>query len=303
MDYQEEQTNEIEALKSIFFEEYIDLGDNAFAIEIRPDDDCYSHITFDESRVVRRTCILYVKLRYTEQYPDSAPSIDLVLERPAGVASEEDGGANGHHDKQDREEDEEEDNDEDGDDDDVDYSNHYLALDDADMQELKTYVDTLVQENMGTAMVFTIVQALKERLAEDVRRKQQVHTEAEEARIRKEEEEELKRFQGTRVTAERFLEWKVMFDREMAELEQRRLDAEAHATRATKLGRATKLTGRQLFESDKSMVNSDAGFIADDDESVDLSLFEQEVGAIDISDDEDDEHDTVANMLLQGDAE
>lgn len=62
--------------------------------------------------------------------------------------------------------------------------------------------------------------------------------EAEEERIRKEEELENAKFHGTKVTVERFMEWKAKFEREMAEKENEERQARLKELK-------NKLTGKQ----------------------------------------------------------
>lgn len=98
-------------------------------------------------------------------------------------------------------------------------------------------------------MIFTLVSTLKdaaELLIEE--RKNAVEAERE-VEIRKAEEEENRKFQGTAVTRENFLEWRKRFRKEMEEAEIRRRE-EAEAEDKKKRGKVEekKLTGRQLWE-------------------------------------------------------
>ncbi|CAF1419580.1 unnamed protein product [Adineta steineri] len=82
------------------------------------------------------------------------------------------------------------------------------------------------------------------------------------------EEIEQKRFLGTCVSVETFITWKVKFDAEQAELKQKVKVDETEAK---------KLTGRQLFEKDRSLYDSDIKFISGEGGEaveVDESLFE-----------------------------
>ncbi|GBO04065.1 hypothetical protein AVEN_141442-1 [Araneus ventricosus] len=87
------------------------------------------------------------------------------------------------------------------------------------------------------------------------------------------------RFEGVRVTVESFMTWKVKFDQEMAELKKIQAKEEV----ASK-----KLTGRELFEKDKTLVDSDLKFLQDEGEvKVDESLF-QELDDLELQEDEED---------------
>lgn len=74
------------------------------------------------------------------------------------------------------------------------------------------------EENVGLAMVFTIVSAVQERLSQLVEEAEEARVREEERKRHEEEEAERQRFEGTRVQVETFLAWKAAFDAEMAEL-------------------------------------------------------------------------------------
>lgn len=101
---------------------------------------------------------------------------------------------------------------------------------------------------------------------------------------RKAEEAEQAKFTGTKVTVESFMDWKRKFDAEMM-----KKDAVLRAQKEKEL--KGKLTGRQLFEQDKSLALSDAKYMEDDDVSVDPSQFDKDerAGALD-KEDEDGEN-------------
>lgn len=126
-----------------------------------------------------------------------------------------------------------------------------------DIQEDRArLLDTLqpvIEENMGMAMVFTLVSALKESaellMAERVNA---IHAEKEVEAARAEEEENRK-FQGQAVTPEAFLAWQAMFKKEMEEQEQRKREEIEAEDRKNKKPSAIardekKLTGKQLWE-------------------------------------------------------
>jgi len=123
-----------------------------------------------------------------------------------------------------------------------------------DIQEDRTYLlqalQPTIKENIGMAMVFTLVSTLKE-LAETLMVDRAAAAQAERDReVAKAEEEENRKFQGTLVTREKFREWRDMFRKEMEEEEQRK-NEEKEAEEKKKKPSAkeeTKLTGRQLWE-------------------------------------------------------
>ena len=98
-------------------------------------------------------------------------------------------------------------------------------------------------------MIFTLVSTLKdaaELLIEE--RKNALETERE-VENQKAEEEENRKFQGTQVTRENFLEWRKRFRKEMEDAERRkREEAEADDKKKRVKVEEKKLTGRQLWE-------------------------------------------------------
>jgi hypothetical protein len=102
---------------------------------------------------------------------------------------------------------------------------------------------------MGMAMVFTLVSALKEN-AEDLMTERANAAQAEMDKVAaKAEEEENKKFQGTPVNRETFLEWHAKFQKEIEEEELRQKEekeAEDKKKRSNKDDK--KLTGRELWE-------------------------------------------------------
>ncbi|KAI1180510.1 RWD-domain-containing protein [Nemania sp. FL0916] len=154
------------------------------------------------------TLILHV--RYPEAYPDEAPILDLS---PLPNAPP--------------------------------HPRFSVAADKA--QLLKGLEDT-IQENLGIAMVFTLVTTLTE-LAEQIitDRKEAADREREEALLAAEREEN-KKFHGTLVTPETFLKWRDDFMREMEENRQREEEERLAELKKAKVKEPTRLTGKQLWE-------------------------------------------------------
>ena len=88
---------------------------------------------------------------------------------------------------------------------------------------------------------------------------------------------------GTKVTLDNFMEWKRKYHEEIGKAEKERLALEKNKL---------KLTGRQLFERDASLANSDLQFIGKDEDvvAVDESLF-QDLDDLDLDDEDDSEFD------------
>lgn len=102
-------------------------------------------------------------------------------------------------------------------------------------------------------VIFTLASHLSEQLSIQSENRITREREYVERKIREEEEAEQKRFEGTRVSVESFIKWKVKFDAEQAEL-----------SKVVKVDETEpkKLTGRQLFEKDRSLYDSDIKFIS-----------------------------------------
>ncbi|KAJ2812376.1 rwd domain-containing protein [Coemansia furcata] len=237
--YAEEQTNEVEILQSIYPTELEILHPKVpqkFTISIDVED-------YDEIR----PCNLQLTVEYTETYPDSLPLFEISL-TPSTLPEPSDTEA---------------------------------ELNDKDLCDLTDKLRELGEECLGMAMVFSMSTGLKEAAVQRLVEKTAELVRAKEARIQKEIEADQAKFIGTPVTRANFLEWKAKFDLETKD-HLRRLASEAGDDRARKAAGGSKkdedrrLTGRQLFEQDKSLAQSDSTFIADGDVAVDASLFVQE---------------------------
>jgi hypothetical protein len=136
------------------------------------------------------------------------------------------------------------------------------SLDEEDSNELLERVVEEATQNVGMVMVFMIVSAalewLNARKDDSSRRKKDIA----DRKVREAEEIEQKRFEGTRVTVETFLKWRTAFDKEMSELETKDKQKEIDSK---------KLTGKELFEKDDRLNDSDLKFLEDGDVAVDLA--------------------------------
>ncbi|KAJ2359338.1 rwd domain-containing protein [Coemansia erecta] len=204
-----------------------------------------------------RPCTLQLTVTYTAKYPDELPdfTIDVL--------------------------------DNDGDDDAV-LGETDAILDTSDIGDLSTQTRAMCEESLGMAMVFSMASNLREIAAQRLVEKTTHLKQLREQRIQKEIEIEQAKFVGTPVTRANFDEWKLAFDREMAELARSQAAVASGEDGRTAARRGVKPddrpTGRQLFEQDKELAKSDSKYIADGDVSVDASLFSREQQ--DLSDDE-----------------
>ncbi|KAJ1667459.1 rwd domain-containing protein [Coemansia sp. RSA 1813] len=258
--YKEEQQNEIDILQSIYPTEFEEIATDPYKYSIK--------ITIEDEDEIR-PCVVSLVVEYTPTYPDELPEFALVLEEE----------------------------DEDGEDF-KPLAETDATLSEVDIEDMKAKAREMAEESIGMAMVFGMATTLKEICADRLREKTEELKRIREQRIKKEIEAEQAKFVGTLVTRANFLEWKKKFEREMDELKQRQADQTAisdsrGASRRALAGGApgskkeVKLSGRELFEHDRALAQSDSKFIADGDVSVDASLFSKEE---DISDDDDDDN-------------
>lgn len=148
---------------------------------------------------------------------------------------------------------------------------------DDDEEELMKHIIQQGEENLGMAMVFTLISAAQEWLnCKWDKIKQDRELEAEK-RLKEVEEEERKRFEGTRVTVETFMAWKKAFEEE--------LGINRKSIKDEKEGK--KLTGRELFLQDQTLIESDLKFLEEGGEAVkvDESLF-QDLDELDLDETE-----------------
>lgn len=117
-----------------------------------------------------------------------------------------------------------------------------------DREQLLAGLDETIQENMGMAMVFTIVSTLKDAAEQIIQDRKDVIAKAHEEEKLAAEREENKKFEGTRVTPETFLKWREGFLKEMAEKRAREEEERLAELKKAKVKEPVKLTGRQLWE-------------------------------------------------------
>ncbi|KAH8332524.1 hypothetical protein KR074_004734 [Drosophila pseudoananassae] len=234
--YKEDQTNEVEALDSIYCGEMEVLATEPFHKFQIP-------IATEEYNAEENDNGLACKLifTYTETYPDGAPLVEI--EEPEN-------------------------------------------FEDTFEERLLEHLRQTIEENLGMEMVFSLVSSAQEWLNErwDEHKNQQ-----EEQRVKKlkeVEEEERKKFEGTRVTVETFMKWKIDFE-----------ESTGIAAKREKNNSSKKLTGRELFMCDNTLNDSDIKFLLEAGENIekvkiDETLF-QDIGELDLDDDDDDDEDWV----------
>ncbi|TPX64743.1 hypothetical protein SpCBS45565_g05630 [Spizellomyces sp. 'palustris'] len=256
-DHAEEQANELEALRSIFPDEFEELDAGppaAFRIHIKPEDIPEDVAHLDPS--------LYLTITYTETYPDTLPELSLT---------------------------------------------DVTGLNEEDTHTLLESINECAREYVGMAMVFTLAASAKETFERLLQEQSERKATKEAARIAAEEEAERQRHAGTRVTPANFDIWKAKFLEEIAGIlkqpkgeelltpAQRAAAAVGGLLESLKGGKGTKLTGRQLFEKDQSLAESDMAFIEEGDVTVDVELFEG-MEDLDLDDEDEEENSVLANF-------
>jgi len=197
--------------------------------------------TYEEGGEEGLTCTL--KFTFTPKYPEEVPEIEVI----------------------DDEEDIEENS----------------NLEPEDILDLTEHLKQQADENTGMVMVFTIVSAAIEWLNNKWDSIIKGREEEEERKKIEEEEAEHQRFEGTRVTVQSFIAWKMGFDAEREALKKK-------VTAKEKETESKKLTGKELFMRDKSLIDSDLKFDEDEDAGpIDESLFE-DMEDLDIEDSDEE---------------
>ncbi|XP_069139996.1 RWD domain-containing protein 1-like [Argopecten irradians] len=163
----------------------------------------------------------------------------------------------------------------------------YENLEEDQIETLNSLITENIEESLGMVMIFTIVSAVQEKLTEIVEESRKKRIEDAEAAKKLLEEQEMKKFEGTRVTIETFLAWKAKFDAEMSE--QKRLKNQ------TVVG-PKGLTGKELFFTDDTMNDSDVKFLQSEEDTVEVdeSLF-QDMDDLDLDDNDLDLEDTAVD--------
>ena len=149
-------------------------------------------------------------ITYPESYPETAP--DLTLSAPPNAAK---------------------------------YP--YLEISDDRIALLESLAPT-IEENLGMAMIYTLVSTLKDLAEQLIAERQAAQQKLKDLEAQKAEEVENAKFHGTAVTRETFLEWRRKFVEEMKEEEERRRLEQEAEDKKRKIKNDERFTGRQLWE-------------------------------------------------------
>jgi len=186
MDYQEEQSSEIEALESIYEGDIKVLAlepQPVFVMPVKTEGGLDSGENNDCIRV-------FLKMTLTPKYPEEVPLIEILDQDPEDDSS----GRN---------------------DDDSDDDEEVNKLDEHDLRDpLIEHLKETAEENLGMVMGFTIISAATEWLTDKWEAIRQQQADEKERIKQLEEEAEKKRLEGTKVTVESFMAWKRQFDEE-----------------------------------------------------------------------------------------
>lgn len=118
-----------------------------------------------------------------------------------------------------------------------------------DKARLLEALEPTIEENLGMAMVFTLVSTLKDSAELLISERQKAAQALRDVESAKAEEAENAKFHGTAVTRESFMEWRARFRREMEEEERRRMEErEMDEKKKRGVKEERKLTGRELWE-------------------------------------------------------
>ncbi|KAK5987401.1 RWD domain-containing protein [Cladobotryum mycophilum] len=172
-----------------------------------------------------------LSVRYPEEYPDEPPNLDILAPPNAALHA------------------------------------HFSVGEDRD-QLLEGLADT-IQENLGIAMIFTLVSTLKDAAEQLVQDRKDAELKVIEEKAQAAEREENKKFHGTPVTPETFMKWREDFFQEMEDLRVKEEDERLAELKKAKIKEPVKLTGRQLWQ--QGLV----GKIDEDDEGLPTEGIEQ----------------------------
>ena len=153
-----------------------------------------------------------------------------------------------------------------------------------DKARLLSTLAPVIEESLGMAMVFTLVSTLKDSAELLISERQAAAQAVRDVEAAKAEEEENRKFHGTAVTRETFLEWRERFRKEMADAEDKRREDKEAENKKRRVKAEERMTGKQLFE--RGLVGK-----VEKDEEDDDTL----VGKVE----EDEEDDDTGHDLLQ----
>ncbi|KAF8709521.1 RWD protein, partial [Rhizoctonia solani] len=152
-------------------------------------------------------------------------------------------------------------------------------LDEEELESLINGMKAVGEENLGMAMVFTLVTHLREALVEVIQKRIEKEKQLESEKERQLMEAEAARTRGTPVTVVSFSEWRTKFMAEMKEKQDREDDEKLKGLTPKERDEwkksKSKPTGRQLFEKNRDLATSDANYIEEGVTSVDITQYDR----------------------------
>lgn len=156
------------------------------------------------------TATIILNVRFTPNYPDEAPDLDIT--QPPNAPK-----------------------------------HPYLDIQE-DKTVLLSSLNEPITDNLGMQMIFTLVTTLKDSAELLITERQGAKAALAEMEAQRAEEEENKKFQGEAVTRDSFLKWREEFQRELFEEEQRKKEEQEADDKKKGRKEEKKLTGRELWE-------------------------------------------------------
>ncbi|MCJ1303117.1 hypothetical protein MMC08_005924 [Hypocenomyce scalaris] len=117
-----------------------------------------------------------------------------------------------------------------------------------DKARLLAALEPIIEENMGMAMVFTLVSTIKDSAELLISERQAAAQAIKDVVAAQAEEEENRKFHGTAVTRDSFLEWRAMFRKEMEEEENKKREEKEAEDKKRRVKTEERMSGRQLWE-------------------------------------------------------
>lgn len=107
----------------------------------------------------------------------------------------------------------------------------------------------MIEENLGMAMIFTLYSTLKDSAELLIAERRQAAQALADIEAQKREAEDNKKFMGTPVNRETFLEWRERFRKDMEELARREVEEKEAEDKKRRVVREEKrMTGKEMWE-------------------------------------------------------